>query len=343
MITVVDQVRPWLTPSRTLAKTTQPQRRRPDQQQRDGHADDPAGDEDGLAAVAVRQGAGEEVGRRLHRAERDDERERRGERGEPELVLGEQRQDGAFLADHAADERVDADEQARTGRGSRAARAAIGASVVGVRHRSIVCSGLPVAVGPVVGPAVEHDDVAVAASGRGCWRRSWPVRRARTSPSPARPGASASAMAPSSMLTRAGDVAGVVLVALGGRRSPCRSIVGRARRAGSRSIGRPASVHASMPPSSSPTRFSWPTSRHWRTSSSRSWSSSSDEHERPVGLDEPAEPAGEHRSQRVRHRARDVPGRERGDRSGVDDERRLRRGDARRRRRRAGRGRGSAS
>ena len=25
MITVVDQVRPWLTPSRTLAKTTQPQ------------------------------------------------------------------------------------------------------------------------------------------------------------------------------------------------------------------------------------------------------------------------------------------------------------------------------
>ena len=34
-----------------------------------------------------------------------------GELGEPELVLGEQRQDGALLADHPADERVDADQQ----------------------------------------------------------------------------------------------------------------------------------------------------------------------------------------------------------------------------------------
>ncbi len=115
MMTVVDQVRPWLTPSRTLANTTQPQVGAHMSSSGTGCTDDPAGDEDGFAAVAVRQGAGEEVGGGLHDAERHDEGERGGERGEPELLLGEQRQDGAFLADHAADERVDADEQRELG------------------------------------------------------------------------------------------------------------------------------------------------------------------------------------------------------------------------------------
>ena len=44
-----------------------------------------------------------------------------------------------------------------------------------------------------------------------------------------------------------------------------------------------------------------------------------DEHERPVRVDEPAEPAGERRPQRVGHRAGDVAGGERGDRADVDD------------------------
>ena len=83
----------------------------PHQQQRDWEADQPAGDQDGFATVAVRQGAGEEVGGRFDDAERGDERERRGERGQAEFVGGEQWQDGAFLADHAADEGVDADEE----------------------------------------------------------------------------------------------------------------------------------------------------------------------------------------------------------------------------------------
>ena len=71
MITVVDQVRPWFTPSSTLAKTTQPHVGAQISSSGTGSADEPAGDEDGLAAVAVRQGAGEEVGGRLHRAERE--------------------------------------------------------------------------------------------------------------------------------------------------------------------------------------------------------------------------------------------------------------------------------
>ena len=119
MMTVVDQVRPWLTPSSTLAKTTQPQSGAQINSNGTGSADEPAGDEDRFAAVPVRQGAGEEVGGRLDRAERDDERERGGERGEPEHPVGEQREDGAFLADHPADEGVDADEQANWARFSR--------------------------------------------------------------------------------------------------------------------------------------------------------------------------------------------------------------------------------
>ena len=152
-------------PSSTLAKTTHPHVGRPHQQERDGEPDDPAGDEDRFAAVAVRQGAGEEVGRRLDDAEGGDERERGGELGEPELVLGEQRQDGALLADHAADEGVDADEQRELGevlaqpepdrcrrRGRRCA------------HRP-TASGCPLPRGPGVGPAVEDGDVTVAAAG----------------------------------------------------------------------------------------------------------------------------------------------------------------------------------
>ena len=115
MMTVVDQVSPWLTPRRTLANTIQPQLGAAHQDERHRQADDPAGDEDGFAAEAVRQRAGEEVGGGFHGAERDDEGQRGGERGEAEHLVGEERQDGAFLADHAADERVDADEQRELG------------------------------------------------------------------------------------------------------------------------------------------------------------------------------------------------------------------------------------
>ena len=69
MMTVVDQVRPWLTPSSTLATTIQPQVGAQISSSGTGSADEPAGDEDGFAAEAVGQGAGEEVGDRLDGAE----------------------------------------------------------------------------------------------------------------------------------------------------------------------------------------------------------------------------------------------------------------------------------
>ena len=67
MMTVVDHVRPWFTPSNTLANTIQLQLGAQINKQRYGKADDPAGDEHRLAADAVGERAGEEVGDRLDR------------------------------------------------------------------------------------------------------------------------------------------------------------------------------------------------------------------------------------------------------------------------------------
>ncbi len=163
MMTVVDQVRPWLMPSSTLAATTQPQLGAQISSSGTGKRDQPAGDQDGLAAEPVGQGAGEVVGGRLGGAEGEDERQRRGVGGEAEHGVGEQRQHGAFLAEHAADEGVDRDEQAELGevgpqpepqRAGRAAGRASSTSVCRARR--------PVARGPVVGAADEHGEVVVS-------------------------------------------------------------------------------------------------------------------------------------------------------------------------------------
>jgi hypothetical protein len=88
---------------------------RPDEQQRHRKADQPAGHQHRFAAVAVGEGAGQEVGDRLGQPECDDVGERGGDRGQPEDLGGEQRQQAALLADHATDQRVDADQQAELG------------------------------------------------------------------------------------------------------------------------------------------------------------------------------------------------------------------------------------
>jgi hypothetical protein len=69
-----------------------------------------------LAAVPVGPGAGEVVRGRLGHAERQDVGQRGGVVVQPELAVGEQRQDGAFLAEHAADQCVDGDQQGELGR-----------------------------------------------------------------------------------------------------------------------------------------------------------------------------------------------------------------------------------
>ena len=89
--------------------------RRPDQQQRDRDGDEPAGDQDRFAAEPVGPGSGEVVGGGLGQAEDEDEGQPGGVRLEAELALPQQGQDGALLAEHAADEGVDRDEQGELG------------------------------------------------------------------------------------------------------------------------------------------------------------------------------------------------------------------------------------
>jgi hypothetical protein len=65
--------------------------------------------------VAVGQGAGQEVGCGLGEAESDDVGEGGRHRGQPEHLGGKQRQKAPFLADHAADQGVDPDQEAELG------------------------------------------------------------------------------------------------------------------------------------------------------------------------------------------------------------------------------------
>ena len=80
-------------------------------QERNGQGEEPAENEQALAPDALGQPAGGEVGKRLRDPEGDDEREDRARRGEPELVLADERKHAPLEADHRADERVQRNEE----------------------------------------------------------------------------------------------------------------------------------------------------------------------------------------------------------------------------------------
>ena len=111
MTTVIDQARPWLTPSSTLAATIQPQLGATRDQQRDRQRHGPAGDQQPPATGALRERAGAEVGQRLGEPEGDDERQHRRAGGQVEVLAADQRQRRALEPDHRADEGVDRDQQ----------------------------------------------------------------------------------------------------------------------------------------------------------------------------------------------------------------------------------------
>src|SRR6266540_2864592 len=120
----------------------------PDQQERYRDGDEPAGEQDGFAAVAVGQGAGEEVDGGLGGAEGEDVGQRGGVGAEVEGVFGQQRQHGAFGAEQPADQGVDRDEQAELGGvGGQAQprRCRAGAGVAGAGGHAPCSSGQPVA------------------------------------------------------------------------------------------------------------------------------------------------------------------------------------------------------
>ena len=82
-------------------------RRRPHQEERHGHRDEPPRDQQTLAPPAVREPARPVIGEGFGHTKHDDERQHGGARGELELLLADCRQDAALQSDHGADERVD--------------------------------------------------------------------------------------------------------------------------------------------------------------------------------------------------------------------------------------------
>ena len=111
MMTVVDQVSPWLTPRRALATSTQFQLGAHMSRNGTGAATSQPPTSTLFAAEAVGKTPGEIVRERLGHAEHDDERQHRGPRDQVEVLLGDRRQDASLHPDHRADEGIDEDEQ----------------------------------------------------------------------------------------------------------------------------------------------------------------------------------------------------------------------------------------
>jgi rhodanese-related sulfurtransferase/predicted transcriptional regulator len=124
---------PWLTPSRTLGDHPGPGGR-PDQQQRHRDRDDPAGHEHRLAAEPVHPGAGDVVGGGLGEPEDQDEGQARGVVRHAEDLPAQQRHHGALLAEHAAHQGVDRDQQHELGQVLSQAKGHPGPGAGGHRH-----------------------------------------------------------------------------------------------------------------------------------------------------------------------------------------------------------------
>lgn len=77
----------------------------------DWRRDQPAEDQNGLAAEAIRPSAGAVVGERLRDAEHDDERQDCRPRGKRKFLFGNRREDAALDADRRPNERVDDDQE----------------------------------------------------------------------------------------------------------------------------------------------------------------------------------------------------------------------------------------
>ena len=97
----------------------------------------------------------------------------------PKSALADERQHAALQADHRADERVQADEQAELARRSRAARAAPsplmrGRAAVPLRFAATI-SACPAGAGGISTSSASRERVRVAVRSSGLWRRSKPI------------------------------------------------------------------------------------------------------------------------------------------------------------------------
>ena len=119
MMTVVDQVRPWFTPSSTLAKMIQPHDGAHIRMNGTGRPISQPATSTGLRPTRSESVPAKKLVAAFTTPKATMNVSAGGEGGEPEDFVGEQGQDGALLADHPADERVDATSSANCGRFSR--------------------------------------------------------------------------------------------------------------------------------------------------------------------------------------------------------------------------------
>ena len=302
----------------------------PDQHERDGQADQPAGDQDGFAAVAVGQGAGEEVGDGLGDAERDDVGQRGGVGGEvrrpASASSGSTVRSWPSMPPTRALTATSRLNWARLARSPSRMRRGVGG---GGRSRGRPPGVRPVAVAQSSGPPTRTATsrwparCEQAGGGHGAFAVPAHHHRAVRSASPA-----CAARSPSSMWTRAGQVPGGVLGCPGGRRAPAPSTsVGRDQRGGRLAVRRRRSRR--------------PCRRRVRRRAARSRCSArarrfgrvlvgvADDDDRDVGV-ERASPARWRTGRRsgMDDRAGDVAGGEVGDRAHVDERPRRRRAAA---------------
>ena len=109
-MTVIDQAKPWLMPSRAFAAITHFQLGAQMIMNGTG-SNQPAQNKHPLASPSVGQLAGNKVGAGLHHAEADDERDDQSGRTDPKLLGADQRHNGALDPNHATDKGIDQDKQ----------------------------------------------------------------------------------------------------------------------------------------------------------------------------------------------------------------------------------------
>jgi hypothetical protein len=102
---------PLIQAEEDVGQDDDPPARRERDQSGNGKRHEPAEDEEPLPADAPGEAAGGEVRERLGDAEGDDEGEDGALRGEPEVVLPDQREHATLEADHRADEGIQRNEQ----------------------------------------------------------------------------------------------------------------------------------------------------------------------------------------------------------------------------------------
>src|SRR5439155_26446462 len=102
---------PLVQPEQHVGGNDPSPRRSEDEEQGDRETDQLASDEYRFAPVSIGRRPGQKVRARLRHPECEKVRQDCGGAGDPEDVRREERQDGALLTDHPADEDVDCDEQ----------------------------------------------------------------------------------------------------------------------------------------------------------------------------------------------------------------------------------------